>query len=323
MLDNLNLKILGELENRGIGEVRTIAANLGVAQSTIYRRIRSMINKGIIKIDVIPNPMLLGYEAIADIGIRVQHRSPEEAARELASHRSTYSVFLVSGIFDIMTEVRFNSLSILAKYVDTVVNEIEGIRERETILYIRPRKYYSFLWPAPSLSDDRMVALSGISTRHESTFKIDDIDRNVLKILSQDAMTSLVKIKTKLGISESTVWKHLQNMREKDVFRTDVVINPVTLPEEVWVEVFIHTSHRRIHDVIDDVLRYHEVKFASEALGRFNIVILSRFHSKKSFDRFIKSELPAIEGIERFEYALVYKLIKHRGINWAQDSNKS
>jgi Lrp/AsnC family transcriptional regulator for asnA, asnC and gidA len=323
MLDDLNLEILDELENRGIREVRTIAANLGVAKSTVYRRIHSMTNQGIIKIVVIPNLMLLGYDAIAEIGIRVQHRSPEEAARELASHRSTYSVFLVSGIFDIVAEVRFNSLSILAKYVDTVVNEIEGIRERETILYLKPRKYYDFSWPAPSMSDDRMAAPSGISTRHEPTYKIDDIDWNILKILSQDAMISLVKIKTKLGISESTVWKHLQNMREKDVFITNVVINPEALPNEVWVEIFINTSHRRIHDVIDDILRYHEVKFASESLGRFNIVILGRFHSKKSFDRFIKLELLAIEGIEHIEYALVNKLIKHRGINWSQYSNKS
>jgi len=111
-------------------------------------------------------------------------------------------------------------------------------------------------------------------------------------------------------------------MREKDVFRTDVVINPEALPDEVWVEVFIHTSHRRISDVINDVLRYHEVKFASESLGRFNIVILGRFHSKKLFDRFIKFELPAIEGVGSIEYALVYKLIKHRGINLSQFTNK-
>jgi Lrp/AsnC family transcriptional regulator for asnA, asnC and gidA len=303
--------------------VRTITANLGVAKSTVYRRIHNIINKGIIKIVVIPNPMQLGYEAIADIGITVKQRSPEEVARELASHRSTYSVFLVSGIFDIIAEVRFSSPSILAKYVNTEVNEIEGVRERETVLYIRPRRYYNFFWPAPLLSDDRMTTLSGISTRHEPTYKIDDIDRNILKILSQDAMISLAKIKTKLGISESTVWKHLQNMREKDIFRTDVVINPEALPNEVWVEVFIHTSHRRIHDVIDDVLGYNEVKFASESLGRFNIVILGRFHSKKLFDQFIKLELPAIEGVERIEYALVYKLIKHQGINWSPFTNKS
>ena len=57
--DELGQKILDELEHKGLQKIAIVASSLGIAKSTIYRRISDMKNKGII------NPVLLNYKAWA------------------------------------------------------------------------------------------------------------------------------------------------------------------------------------------------------------------------------------------------------------------
>lgn len=313
-MDELDMRLLEELEHGGYQRIPFLAARLGVDKSTVHRRIRNLRKKGVIKIIAVPNLVRLGYRAWADIGIKVQHRSPEDVAHELVTHPATYFVFTAFGTFDVGVGVQFRTFERLLYYVNSELTKIEGIAKVETMPYVCPRKYYNFSWPALSFRDNG--SLQPLAEATADIYQPDETDLRILRILSKDGLVRPATLKTMLGIGESTIRKRMKNMLNQGFFRTEVIPNPSMLPYEVWVGIGIIVSHSTASDVIDTILQRPEVYFISESLGRFNVVIFARFRKMEFYNQFVSVELPAIESIASVEPFLINKVLKYHGIVW-------
>ena len=66
-MDELDQKLLSELERRGFQSTTTLARRFDVGERTIRRRIGNMLSKDIIRVVALPNFVLLGYRAWANI----------------------------------------------------------------------------------------------------------------------------------------------------------------------------------------------------------------------------------------------------------------
>lgn len=311
-MDEFDRRLVEELGYGNYRRIPFLAAKLGVDKSTLHRRIRNLRKKGIISIIAVPNPVRLGYRAWADIGIKVQHRSPEDVAHELARHPATYFIFTSFGMFDVGVGVQFRTFERLLYYVNSELTKIDGIAKIETMPYICPRKYYNFSWPALSFRNDG--SLQQLAEATADIYQLDEMDLRILSILSQDGLVRPATLKTMLGIGESTIRKRIKNMINQDFFRTEVIPNPSMLPYEIWAGLGITVSRWTASDVIDTLLQRQEVYFASESLGRFNVVIFARFRKMECFNQFVSMELPAIEGIASVEPFLINKAFKYHGI---------
>ena len=124
-------------------------------------------------------------------------------------------------------------------------------------------------------------------------------------------------LKSRLGIGESIIRKRLKDMLNREVFKIAVVPNPEILEYEVWATMGITIHHQFAHKVIDGIIKYPAVYLASLSLGRFNLVIAARFQNIDLLNQFIKTELPAIEGISSVEAFLHNKPLKYHNINWS------
>lgn len=316
-MDELDQKLLNELQRQGFQKNRSLASLLGVGERTVYRRISAMRSEGIIKIIALPDFVSFGYKAWAKVGIKAEPRYLPRVARQLVDSPSIYFVAYVYGTFDIIIAVHFSDIDSLTYFVNSELTKIDGILSTETMVLTSPRKYYNFFWPKPlyKKTEDGWQHYSDTGTSYER-YQIDDVDRRILSILMEDGLTRPATIKSRLGMSESTIRKHMKEMLSNGVFRIIVVPNPEVLEYEVWATMGITINNRSGHEILDDIVKHPEVYLASVSIGRFNIIIATRFHTIDFLNQFVTVELPAIEGVSYVETFLHNKPLKYHNIKW-------
>ena len=151
MIDDIDRKLILELQKGENSRYASIAKKLRVSQSTVSRRINRLLKEKIVRIVALPNIRKLGYNASAFIVMNVDISKIEDICEKLSVHPDVYTVSVVFGRWDIVISVLFYSLDSLTEFIKTDLSHIEGIQRIET-LYIAEIKKLTFGWLVPSIS---------------------------------------------------------------------------------------------------------------------------------------------------------------------------
>jgi len=323
-MDELDKKILAELEHQGFQKSATLAPILGVGERTIRRRINNMISNRVIKIIAVANPVLCGFRAWTKIGIKVAPEYLSRVARVLVEHPLIYFVAYSFGRFDIIIAVRFDTVDRLTYFVNSELTGVEGILNTEAWLLTSPRKYYHFSWPAPVFEKTKNAREPyREATVNHNLYEIDEVNRGILGILVEDGLARAASLNSSLGIGESTIRRRMKDMLDNEVYKLEVVPNPEVLEYETWATMGIVINHQFAHNIIDCIIKYLPVYLASVSLGRFNIIISARFHNTNALNQFVTADLPSIRGISSVETYIHSKPLKYHNINWSHLINRS
>ena len=135
-LDELDIKILVELQEDARKSLREMAEKLGVAEATVYNRINKMRKAGIIKkfIPVIDYSKL-GYDLIAVIGITAEGGYLIEIEEHLAEEPNVTAVYDVTGEFDVITVAKFKDRQSLNAFVKRIAS-LEHVKKTYTMLVL-------------------------------------------------------------------------------------------------------------------------------------------------------------------------------------------
>jgi Lrp/AsnC family transcriptional regulator for asnA, asnC and gidA len=145
-LDTLDLKLIRELRNDALQTHAKLGSKLGTSPATIRRKLQRLLEEKLVRIVAIADPVALGYNTQAVIGINVKPGSADAAARELASIRSILHVIINTGNFDLMVWVVLRGTEDLSKFVREELGRIQGIVNYETMVCLKMVKE-SFNWP--------------------------------------------------------------------------------------------------------------------------------------------------------------------------------
>jgi len=114
-----------------------IAAELGLASSTIQQRANRLIELGYIKVTALVDPTVTGLSVWATIAIKAKGTRLREAAAAIAKFSEVYYVVICTGTYDILIEVACENNDELLSFISDKLAEVEGVREIETFLYLR------------------------------------------------------------------------------------------------------------------------------------------------------------------------------------------
>ena len=96
--------IIQALQRNGRESFRRIAADLGVSEATVRARYGRLCDQSILQVTGVTNPLGLGFESSAMVGIRTAG-APELVADELARWEEADYVVVTAGQFDVLVEV--------------------------------------------------------------------------------------------------------------------------------------------------------------------------------------------------------------------------
>jgi Lrp/AsnC family transcriptional regulator for asnA, asnC and gidA len=144
-VSELDKRIIEHLQTDGRRPYTQIAAELGVSEAAVRARTNRLIEKGILQVVGVTDPLKLGFQQMAMIGIKVEASRLIEVAEEIAAFPETDYVVVTAGSYDILVECVAEDNEALLGFLSDRLRKIPGVRETETFVYLRLMKQ-SYQW---------------------------------------------------------------------------------------------------------------------------------------------------------------------------------
>lgn len=143
-LDDTDKAIISVLQHDGRRPLTQVAASVGLSEAAVRQRVTRLTSSGAMQIVAVADPMMLGYQRRAMIGLSVEGDVIGVADR-LAGIDQVDSVVLTAGSFDLLLEVVVVDDAALLDLLNDGIRSIPGVRGAETFVYLRHRKQ-TYAW---------------------------------------------------------------------------------------------------------------------------------------------------------------------------------
>jgi Lrp/AsnC family transcriptional regulator for asnA, asnC and gidA len=147
-LDQLDLALMAALQRNSTESTASLAAKIGTSQPTVVRRMKRLLNEGVIRFVTMVSAAALGYNGNASIGIRVSPDRIKDVAEAVGDCRSVHTVSLCTGRYDVLAWVVFRERRDLMRILTEELGKIPGINAMETVTNLKTIKtaYMSVDW---------------------------------------------------------------------------------------------------------------------------------------------------------------------------------
>jgi Lrp/AsnC family transcriptional regulator for asnA, asnC and gidA len=134
-LDKIDWDIIALLNEDGRMSSAEIARRLGdIPARTVSHRVEDLIERGVISIKAIVDPVVVGYTILADVFIDVEPVRVREVAEKVAEFPQVSYVACATGECDVSISVRVRDNEELFDFVSEDLGKIPGVRRTQTYL---------------------------------------------------------------------------------------------------------------------------------------------------------------------------------------------
>ncbi|MBB4071079.1 Lrp/AsnC family transcriptional regulator [Leucobacter sp. OH2974_COT-288] len=144
-LDEIDRKIIAALQKDGRKPFSVLAEELGVPASSVRYRLQRMQDTGQFQIVGIANPLNIGFERLAMLGIKCEAGKAPEICEEISKFAETSYVVLASGTFDAMVEVVCRDIEHFTDFLFNRLQKVPGVVGTETFFVLKAYKL-SYGW---------------------------------------------------------------------------------------------------------------------------------------------------------------------------------
>jgi Lrp/AsnC family transcriptional regulator for asnA, asnC and gidA len=136
-VSDLDKRIIEHLQTDGRRPFTQIAAELGVSEAAVRARTNRLIERGILQVVGVTDPLKLGFHQMAMIGIRCESDRLVSVAEQVADMPEVDYVVITAGTYDLLIETVCEDNEALLRFLTEKLRAIDGVRETETFVYLR------------------------------------------------------------------------------------------------------------------------------------------------------------------------------------------
>jgi Lrp/AsnC family transcriptional regulator, regulator for asnA, asnC and gidA len=142
-LDAIDRHIIEGLQRDGRRAYTVLAREVGISEAAVRARVRKLSEAGVIDVVAVTNPLMVGFDVMAMVGIQA-NGNLEQIADVVSAWDETSYVVILSGSFDMMVEIVCLDNRHLLKIVQRM-REVPGVKSTETFMYLDLHKQ-TFAW---------------------------------------------------------------------------------------------------------------------------------------------------------------------------------
>ncbi|MBA7650371.1 Regulatory protein AsnC [subsurface metagenome] len=140
---------------------------------------------------------------------------------------------------------------------------------------------------------------------------LDEIDRNILRILQNDARTSYREIQNKLGISIGTIHNRIAKLKKNGVIEGYTLkLNNEKLGYKLTFLIRINCDGKFTEEILNDIKDIPEVCSVFHTTGDQSAALICRFKESEDVHKFIR-DLNQKEYITRTNSNMILKEYKN------------
>lgn len=141
-IDDIDLKILSELQKDASISVPKLSKKINVNPSVAYSRIKRLTKRELIRRFTIEvNDEALGYGVSAIIGLNIDSKNREQIIAEMLKMDGVRDLHEVTGRFDLLVRVKAKSLDELHTTVSARLGKLPGVLHTETFIEMTRRQH--------------------------------------------------------------------------------------------------------------------------------------------------------------------------------------
>ena len=144
-LDPLDTSIAGVLADDGRRSAAMVARMIGEAESTVRRRMATLLERRQLVTQVIVDPKALGFQVDADLHMQVAPERLDTAGRALALHPAVHGALATTGPANLMIAVWLRNLEHLYQFITGDLAHL-GVSNVDTVLIGRTVKRPTGAW---------------------------------------------------------------------------------------------------------------------------------------------------------------------------------
>ncbi len=152
---------------------------------------------------------------------------------------------------------------------------------------------------------------------NNTTTRLDDLDRAILKTLMADARTPYAEMAKQFNVSPATIHVRIEKMKAADIIeRTEVVVNEKKLGYDVCCFIGINLNAARdYHSAIAKLNALDEVVEAYYTTGAYNIFVKLMCKNIEELQYVLIDKLQAIDEVQSTETLISLQNPINRSVN--------
>ena len=139
-LDDIDRQLIAALQLNGRKSFKEIAEETGIPASSVRYRVQRLEDSGTLQIVGIANPLSIGFDRLALIGVRCTPGTAKKVCKEMAELTESSYVVLTTGSYDVMVEVVCRDLEHYTELLYDRLQMIEGVASTETFFVLEAHK---------------------------------------------------------------------------------------------------------------------------------------------------------------------------------------
>jgi Lrp/AsnC family transcriptional regulator for asnA, asnC and gidA len=144
--------------------------------------------------------------------------------------------------------------------------------------------------------------------KHDKT--VDDVDRQIIRILQRDGRMSNTDIGREVGLTETTIRKRVARLTSEGLINIVAVPTPAAVGRTVSAIFGVSVQLAAIHAVSDRLVRLPEVRYVGMSTGRYELMVEAFFANTEQLLAFVTDELGSFEGVQAVETSLILHVAK-------------
>ena len=297
-IDELDSIILKTLLNESRTSYSDIAKECSISLVAVRMRYKRLRETGIINGEIMQvNPYSLGYKCVADIGIVTDTEDEKNVLGFLKNKPYILHFIKDFGKFSFGVQVALKDMQELAAILDDLASN-HLIKQIESMIWAEAINidYTENLIIKP-FTDKKNTIDRVYEITHQET-QIDETDRKIAKILSQNSRRSFKSIAEEIGISTKNVIQRYKRLKGTVLTSSAIQVDLNKLGYGAMAQVFVKMANRsKMPEINEQMLQIPNLLVLIRLIGSYDVLALIALEDFGELFK-LKESIHRIPGIE-------------------------
>jgi Lrp/AsnC family transcriptional regulator for asnA, asnC and gidA len=277
-IDEIDAKILKTLLKESRTSFTEIAKDCKLSIGAVRMRYKRLWKAGIIKGEMmLVNPHSLGYKYISDLGIETAVENENKVIEVLKSKPYIAHIVGPLGKYNFWAKVALHEIQQLAEILEDL-ESCSYIEQVEALIWVEAINVEHaenlVIGPLTSQNEQMCIQKPDENNRKEARkqTKIDEIDRKIATILSQNSRKPFMKIAAQLGISTKNVIQRYKRLRGNLLILSTIIIDPNKLGYKAMASLFIKVANKgKMPEILAQILQIPNLIVTIRLIGSYDL----------------------------------------------------
>jgi Lrp/AsnC family transcriptional regulator for asnA, asnC and gidA len=282
-----------------------IAKECKISAGAVRMRYNHLKKAGIINGEIMQvNPYSLGYKCVGDIGINTSAEYEKEVKEFLKKT-------VTSTTYSMEPWTKYSvGLLVAKKNIEEWAAELRRLDAAPHIKLVEP-----LIWVTPTGMDhpenleikplenkkqEKRIEQPPITISDEQ-IKIDEVDRQIAKILNQSSRTSFRKIANWLNISTKKVIHRYKKLRKNLLTLSTISLDLKKLGYNAMVSIFLKCERSKMQEICNKILQMPNIIVFIRLIGSYDLLAVAALEDFSALLR-LQKQMQAIQGTEQIDF---------------------